>query len=125
MGAMEEGAAMTFEPSGPWWQPFLFILLAGWLPTDIWRYLGVYFAGNLKEDAEILVFIRALATALVAAVIAKLVLYPEGALALSPLWLRIFGVAAGFAAYWFAKRSVIIGVVTGEALLIGGMYAGL
>jgi hypothetical protein len=113
---------MTFDPSGAWWQPFLFILVAGWLPTDIWRYLGVYFAGGLEEDAEILVFIRALATALVAAVIAKLVLYPEGALALSPLWMRVGGMAAGFAAFWFAGRRVFAGVLTGEALLIGGMY---
>jgi branched-subunit amino acid transport protein len=122
---MGEGAAMTFDPSGLWWQPFLFILLAGWLPTDIWRYLGVYFAGNLEEDAEILVFIRALATALVAAVIAKLVLYPEGALALSPLWLRVSAMAAGFAAYWFAGRRVFVGVIVGEALLIGGLYGGV
>jgi Branched-chain amino acid transport protein (AzlD) len=125
MGKEEAGTAMTFDPAGSWWQPFLFILIAGWLPTDIWRYLGVYFAGDLDEDAEILVFIRALATALVASVIAKLVLYPEGALALSPLWLRLGCVAAGFAAYWFAKRSVFVGVLTGEALLVGGMYAGL
>lgn len=125
MDAMDGGTAMTFDATGPWWQPFAFILIAGWLPTDIWRYLGVYFGGNLDENAEILVFIRALATALVAAVIAKLVLYPDGILALTPLWLRISGMAAGFAAFWFAKRSVFVGVVTGEALLVGGMYAAI
>lgn len=112
---------MTFDAVETWWWPFVFILAAGWLPTAIWRYLGVYFAGNIDENAEILVFIRALATALVAAVIAKLVLYPEGALALSPLALRLTCVAAGFATYWFARRSVFVGVLVAEALFVSAM----
>lgn len=114
---------MTFDALDTWWQPYLFILLAGWLPTGMWRYFGVFFAGNLDEDAEILVFIRTLATALVAAVIAKLVLYPEGALALSPLWLRLSCTASGFAAYWFSGRRVFVGVVVAEALLVTAMMA--
>jgi Branched-chain amino acid transport protein (AzlD) len=112
---------MTFAALDTWWWPYVFILAAGWLPTGMWRYLGVFFAGNLDENAEILVFIRALATALVAAVIAKLVLYPEGTLALSPLWLRLTCVAAGFAAYWFARRSVFIGVAIAEVAFISIM----
>jgi hypothetical protein len=50
---------MTFAALDTWWWPYVFILAAGWLPTGMWRYLGVFFAGNLDENAEILVFIRA------------------------------------------------------------------
>ena len=113
---------MTFHSFTAWYWPYLFILLAGWLPTDIWRMLGVYLAGHIREDSEYLVFARTLATALVAAVIAKLVLYPEGALAGSPLGLRLAAMAVGFAAYLKGGRKVYRGVIAGEAVLIGGLW---
>lgn len=112
---------MSFEAIDAAWWPFLFILLAGWLPTDMWRFLGVYLAGRVREEAEILVFVRALATALVAGVIAKLVLYPEGLLAQTPLVVRVAAMALGFAAFRLAGQRVIVGVLTGEAILIGAM----
>lgn len=115
---------MTFTSIDTWWWPYLFILLAGWLPTNMWRYLGVYFAGNIDEKSEALVLVRAIATALVAAVIAKLVLYPEGALAASSQSLRLSAAALGFAAYWFGGKKVYVGVLAGEVLLIGGMLLG-
>ena len=115
------GAAVTFEAIGASWWPYLFIFLAGSVATDIWRYLGVYFAGHVDENAEILVFVRALATALVAAVIAKLILYPDGALAASPVWLRIGAAATGFAAYLASGKKVYAGVLSAEAVLISGL----
>ncbi len=112
---------MTFQSIDAAWWPYLFIFLAGSVATDMWRFLGVYFAGHVDESAEILVFVRALATALVAAVIAKLILYPEGALALTPVWLRIGAAAAGFAAYLGTGKKVYAGVLGAEAVLIGGI----
>ena len=113
---------MTADSLDAWWWPFLFILIAGWLPTDGWRLLGVYLAGHIREDSELLVLSRTLATALVAAVIAKLVLYPEGALAGSPLWLRLSAMVLGFAVYMTTGRKVYRGVIAGEALLVGGLW---
>ncbi|MGL4490626.1 MAG: AzlD domain-containing protein [Rhizobiaceae bacterium] len=109
---------MTFTSYEVWWWPYLFILLAGWLATDIWRYLGVYFAGDIDENAEILVLVRALATALVAAVIAKLVLYPEGALAQSSLALRLAAVAIGFAIYRLTNGKVWAGVLSALSIFL-------
>jgi branched-subunit amino acid transport protein len=111
---------MTFAALEAWWWPYLFILVAGSVATDLWRFLGVYFAGNISEDAEVIVFVRCLATALVAAVIAKLVLYPGGALGASAVELRIGAAVAGFAAYLLCGRRVYVGVVAAEAILIGG-----
>ncbi len=71
---------MTFTAIDDWWWPYLFILIAGWLATDTWRYLGVYFGGRISEDSEALVLVRCIATALVAAVIGNLVVFPSGAL---------------------------------------------
>lgn len=100
--------------------PFVFIILAGWLPTDVWRYLGVLFAGRIREDSGAVELVRAIATALVAAVIARLVLYPTGSLALIPDAARIGAMLGGFLAYILLRRSIVLGLCVAQAILIGG-----
>jgi len=60
------------------WSPYLFILLAGAIPTQIWRSLGIILSRSMDENGEILKWVRAVATALVAGLIAKLVIFPTG-----------------------------------------------
>ncbi len=105
-----------------WWWPYLFILLIGWLPTDFWRVLGVLFAGNIDENSKMLVFVRAIATALVAAVISKLILFPAGSLAETPPELRIVAAAAGFAMFNLAGKRIVVGILVAETILIGGAW---
>lgn len=75
---------MNWDSYSDWWWPLLFILLAGALPTYLFRVMGVIVGGRVREDSEVLVFVRCVATALVAGVIAQLILYPNGELANSP-----------------------------------------
>ncbi|SDP62874.1 Branched-chain amino acid transport protein (AzlD) [Phyllobacterium sp. YR620] len=112
---------MTWDSISAWWWPYLFILLAGWLPTDVWRWIGVLIGGRVREDSEALVIVRAVATALVAGVIAQLILYPSGSLAESSVFLRIGAAAAGFFAYLSLGRRVIVGVIVAEIILIAGL----
>jgi hypothetical protein len=120
---MGEGARiMTWHSLTDWWWPYLFILLAGWLPTDIWRYLGVLIGGKVREDSDALIAVRAVATALVAGVIAQLILYPSGSLAESSIFLRIGAAAVGFLAYLRLGRHVIVSVIAAEIVLIAGLY---
>jgi len=114
---------LSFDAIDAWWWPFLFILVAGWLATDSWRFLGVYLGGRLSEDSDLLVLVRAVATALVAAVIANLIVFPGGALAATPLALRLGAAVAGFAAYMFGGRRVLAGIVVAEAVFIAGWFA--
>ncbi|MGF7005201.1 AzlD domain-containing protein [Aminobacter sp. BE322] len=114
---------MTFQSLDAWWWPFLFILVGGWLATDVWRFLGVYLGDRLSEASDLLVLVRALATALVAAVIGNLIAVPSGALAETSLALRLAAVAAGFAAYMLLGRKVIVGIIASEAVLLGGILA--
>lgn len=113
---------MTFDAIDAWWWPYLFILIAGWLATDFWRFLGVYLGGRIAEDSPVLVLVRTIATALVAGVIGNLVVFPGGVLAAAPLALRVGAVAAGFAAYLLTRKHMLIGIVTGEAVLIVGLF---
>lgn len=104
----------------PWWWTYVMILVAGWLATDIWRWIGVLAGGKLREDGELLIWVRSVATALVAGVIAKLIIFPSGALAETPEWLRILAACCGFGAFLIARQKVVVGVLTGEVVLIGG-----
>ena len=115
---------MTLTTFDAWWWPYLFILMAGWMATDAWRFLGVYFGGRIAEQSELLVFVRAVATALVAAVIGNLVVFPSGALAETPLLLRIAAAGLGFAAYLLSGSKVLVGILASEAVLGAGIWLG-
>jgi Branched-chain amino acid transport protein (AzlD) len=105
--------------------PYLALVLLGYLPNEIWRVLGLWIARGLNEASEIVIWSRAVATAIVAGVIAKLIVFSPGALAAIPLPIRVAAVVCGFVAFLAVKRSVFVGVAVGEAaLLLGGFYFG-
>jgi len=105
--------------------PYLVLVLVGFLPNEIWRAFGLLLARGLNEDSEIVVWSRAVATAILAAVIAKLILFPSGTLDNIPLAVRIAAAACGFVAFICIKRSVFAAVLVGEAiLLLGGFLFG-
>jgi hypothetical protein len=101
--------------------PYLMLILVGFLPNEMWRVLGLVLARGLDEDSEIVVWSRAVATAILAGVIAKLILFSSGALVTIPLTVRMGAAVCGFLAFLAVRRSVFVGVVVGEAvLLLGG-----
>jgi branched-subunit amino acid transport protein len=105
--------------------PYLVLILVGFLPNEIWRALGLVLARGLNEDSEIVVWSRAVATAILAAVIAKLIFFPSGTLDNIPLAVRIAAAACGFVAFICIKRSVFAAVFVGETvLLLGGFLFG-
>jgi hypothetical protein len=105
--------------------PYILLVLVGYLPNEIWRVLGLVLARGLDEDSEIVVWSRAVATAILAGVIAKLILFAAGALAGIPLGVRVGAAICGFLAFLAVKRSVFAGVLVGEAaLLLGGFLFG-
>lgn len=112
--------ALTFDSyPGAWW-PYVFMLIAGVIATDIWRWLGVLAGNRLRDDSEALVWVKAVATALVAGVVGQLVLFPSGELAATPVALRVGAAAIGWIVFYFARRSVLAGVVAAECALFSG-----
>jgi hypothetical protein len=101
--------------------PYFLLILLGYLPNEVWRVLGLVLARGLNEDSEVVLWSRAVATAILAGVIAKLIVFSPGALTTIPLAVRVGAAVCGFIAFLLAKRSVFVGVAVGEAaLLIGG-----
>ncbi|MCC7347099.1 MAG: AzlD domain-containing protein [Variibacter sp.] len=107
---------------GEWW-PYVALIVAGFLPNEVWRLLGIVFARGLDERSEIVTWVRAVAVAILAGVISKLTLFAPGALAMAPLWVRLAGVGVGFAVFLVLRRSLLAGVLAGQAVLVGGMWA--
>lgn len=102
--------------------PYLLLILVGFLPNELWRAFGLVLARGLNEDSEIVVWSRAVATAILAGVIAKLIVFSSGELAGIPLNVRIGAAVFGILAFLAVKRSVFAGVAAGEAALIAGGF---
>ena len=66
-------------------EPYLALILIGFLPSEVWRWLGVLLGRGLDENSEIILWVRAVATALIAGVVARIMLFPPGALAGVPV----------------------------------------
>jgi hypothetical protein len=98
--------------------PYLALVLVGFLPNEIWRLLGVVAARRLDENSELLVWVRAVATAVLAGVISQLILTPPGPLANLPLAARLAAVVIGFTVFLAVRRSIFAGVLAGELALI-------
>jgi hypothetical protein len=112
------------QATGGLW-PYLVVIVIGFLPTEIWRIAGVFAGRNLNENSEIMVWVRLVAVALVAGIVAKLILSPSGALTAMPLWTRVGALIAGGVGYWLFRRSVLIGLLIGELFLIAAAFASL
>ena len=102
------------------WHAYLVLILVGFLPNEVWRMLGLALARGLDENSEILVWVRAVATAILAGVVAQLIFFPAGALAAVPMSVRVAAALAGFAAFLLIRRSLFAGVLVGEAVLLAG-----
>ncbi|RDV05516.1 AzlD domain-containing protein [Undibacter mobilis] len=108
--------------TGELW-PYFVLLVVGFLPNEAWRALGLVLARGLNEESEIVLWSRAVATAILAGVVAKLIVFSNGALTTIPLSVRMAAVAIGFATFLLIRRSALAGVLAGEAaLLIGGYF---
>lgn len=105
-----------------WWSgglwPYLALVLFGFLPSEIWRFLSVFIGRKIDEGSQVLEWVRAVSTALLAAVVANIILSPSGALATVPLSARLGAMAIGLVVYAVTGRSVIGAVLAGEAAIV-------
>lgn len=98
------------------------LLLAGFLSNEVWRVIGLVVGGGIDEGSEFLVWVRAVAVAILAGVIAQILISPPGALATVPDVVRYGAAVVGFAVYLAARKSVFAGVVAGEIVVFAGKW---
>ena len=104
------------------WQALFILVIAGFLPNEVWRMVGLWFGGGVDEGSEVLVWVRAVATAILAGVIAQILMQPPGALASVPDFLRYGALAAGSIAFMLTRRSIFAGVLCGEIVMLAGKW---
>ena len=103
------------------WRLWGIVLLCG-AATYIWRALAVFVGGRVSPESEAFRLFSCIAYAMVAGLISRMVILPEGLLAEAPLSFRLIGVGAAVAVFFGLKRNLAAGVIAGVAvfaLLIG------
>lgn len=109
--------------AGGWW-PYVFIAVAGFAATDFWRLLGVGMAARIDETSLVLRWVKAVATALIAGLVARLIVFPVGDLAATSPVARFGAVAVGVIVFALFRRNMLIGILAGEAALLGLIWLG-
>ena len=104
------------------WHAIVMLLLAGVIPNQVWRMLGLWLGSGLDEGSDLLMWVKAVATAILAGVIAQILVQPPGALATIPAFLRYGALVVGFAAFMLTRRSIFAGVVAGEIAMLAGKW---
>ncbi len=103
------------------WHALVVLLVAGVIPNH-WRMLGLWLGGGIDEGSDLLMWVKAVATAILAGVIAQILVQPPGALASVPWFLRYGALAAGLGAFMVTRRSIFAGVVCGEVVMLAGKW---
>lgn len=96
----------------------LVILTAGFLGTYVWRLAGVAVANRIREDALVLIWVKAVATALIAGLLSKIIFFAPGTLALVPLYVRLLSAVVALGFYFGIRRNLWLAILAGEAFFI-------
>lgn len=102
---------------------YLTLLLAGVLATEVWRWLGLALGNRLDVAGAPFQWVRAVATALVAGLVTRMLFFPAGALVQVPLTLRLGAFAGGVSLYLLLRRNVAAGVGCAAVLLMAAQLA--
>jgi branched-subunit amino acid transport protein len=97
-------------------RPWLTVL-AGALVTYLWRGAGVALSGRIRTDGPLFEWVSAVAYALLAGLIARMIVQPLGPLEATPLVDRLAASGIGLAVFLLTRRHLLLGVGAGIAAL--------
>ena len=103
---------------------FVYILVAGVAANAIWRLGGLLLSSGLSEEGPVIAWVKAVSTTLVAALIARIVIFPPGALAQISTPVRVGAFALGIAVYYVARRHLGLGILAATISLIAAHLLG-
>jgi branched-subunit amino acid transport protein len=100
----------------------LILVLFCAVATYAWRGLGVLLSGRIQTNSELFNWVACVAYAMVAGLIMRIIVMPTGMLATSPLVDRLLACALALTAFYFSRKNLFIGVITGVAIIVGAGY---
>jgi branched-subunit amino acid transport protein len=102
--------------AGPWW-PYVLMTVAA-LATYFWRALGVALSGRIDAGSRLFEWVACVAYAMLAGLIARMILLPNGPLADTATADRIGAAAVALAIFFVTRRNVGLGVAAGAGALV-------
>lgn len=101
---------------------WLAILLAGVAANYVWRLLGAVLARGVHPQSQFMLWVRDVSTALVAALVARLVIVPVGPLADVSLAVRAIAFGAGIAAFLALRKNLLLALMASEATFFAARW---
>src|SRR3546814_2712802 len=101
---------------GIWWAYVLVVV--GGLATYFWRALGVALSGRIDAGSRLFEWVACVAYAMLAGLIARMILLPNGPLAETASADRIVGAVIALAIFFLTRRNIGLGVAAGAGALV-------
>jgi branched-subunit amino acid transport protein len=100
-------------------ETFIWLLIAGACAvTYMWRGLGVALGGGLDLDGPLFRWVSAVAYAMLAGLIARMLVLPLGALGDTPLLERMAAAGIALAVFLLSRHNMLLSVFAGAAALV-------
>jgi len=94
------------------WRIWSAVLLSA-VATYVWRAMGVAIGGRVSPTGEAFRLFACVAYAMLAGLISRMVLMPQGVLAETPLSFRLAGVGVALAVFFGSRRNLPLGTAAG------------
>ena len=101
------------------WQSYLTILVIALLAHESWRWLGAFLGRNVEQDDTVFIWVRYVSTAIVAALVMRLMLFPAGGLAGVTLGVRVASVVIGACVFVAIRGNLAAGIATTCLTMVG------
>ena len=95
----------------------ILVILVTSFATYLSRFLGVVSSERIKETSKIFKWFNCIAYSVLAALIARMVVFPAGELAESGILIRLFVVVASVVMFLFTKRNLVYPTVASAIML--------
>ena len=95
----------------------ILVILVTSFATYLSRFLGVISSEKIKETSKIIKWFNCIAYSVLAALIARMVVFPAGELAESGILIRLFVVIASVVMFLFTKRNLVYPTVASAIML--------
>ena len=95
----------------------ILVILVTSFATYLSRFLGVVSSEKIKETSKIFKWFNCIAYSILAALIARMVIFPAGELAESGILIRLFVVAVSVVIFLFTKKNLVYPTVLSAILL--------
>ena len=94
------------------------IFLSAILGTYVWRFAAVLISHRIDSNHPIFEWFTCLAYGVIAALVARTLVLPNGLLAQVSIWQRIIPMAFAFIGFYFLGKKLWLGIFFGEAAFI-------